>query len=485
MPTATLDALETVRASIRAKLDERSAAQAEIDTILETVKTEGRSDLTTDEDTKLGESRAKRDAADKDRADLEAREAELADDENRRAAAEATAKRIGEAPKVQAGQVTAVRVGSEPRLYRKGGEHHWMSDAYNGIVRNQPDANDRLRRHATEWETELRSGNPYGFELRDADGNTADFAGLIPPQYLLDLYAPIAKAGRPFTNTVRNLPLPATGMSAHVPKGNTPTTESAQAAQAADIAQGSFDVTDLTPSVVTIAGYQNVTRQSLERGTLTEEVVFGDLVTSYDVSNNSDKINGSGSSGTSKGVLAAIPNGNKVVYTDASPTVAELWPKLADAIQRITSTRFLPPSAIWMHPRRWGWFTSVLDSTGRPLFGANLGTNGQNFNPVAVGTAAEYGQIVGTILGLPVITDASIPTNLGSGTNQDVIIVGRAFDGLVWEESPLPRQLTFEQPLGTKLQVQLVAYGYTMATFERYPLAFSRIDGTGLVTPSF
>ncbi|MGO9103064.1 MAG: hypothetical protein ACLP9Y_27855, partial [Mycobacterium sp.] len=41
---------------------------------------------------------------------------------------------------------------------------------------------------------------------------------------------------------------------------------------------------------------------------------------------------------------------------------------IAGGIQLIHTSRFLPPTAIFMHPRRWGWLLSLLDDNQRPLF---------------------------------------------------------------------------------------------------------------------
>ena len=45
-----------------------------------------------------------------------------------------------------------------------------------------------------------------------------------------------------------------------------------------------------------------------------------------------------------------------------------VYSAIANAIQTVHTTRFLPPEVIVMHPRRWGWFLSLLDDQQRPLF---------------------------------------------------------------------------------------------------------------------
>lgn len=112
-------------------------------------------------------------------------------------------------------------------------------------------------------------------------------------------------------------------------------------------------------------------------------------------------------------------------------------------------------------------------------------TNGA-INAVGVGNAAEYGQVVGTLHGLPVITDANIPTNLGAGTNEDIVIVAKLDDLLLWEQDGgMPRELRFEETNGGNLTVKVVVYGYSAFTAGRYPKSVATIGGTGLVTPTF
>jgi hypothetical protein len=45
--------------------------------------------------------------------------------------------------------------------------------------------------------------------------------------------------------------------------------------------------------------------------------------------------------------------------------------------------------------------------------------------------------------------------------------------------------LRFEQPESQQLNITMIVYGYAAFTANRYPSAFSQINGTGLVTPTF
>jgi hypothetical protein len=160
-----------------------------------------------------------------------------------------------------------------------------------------------------------------------------------------------------------------------------------------------------------------------------------------------------------------------------------LYPKLLDAIQKVQTTFFGGPNVIIMHPRRLAWILAALDSQNRPL----AVPTPYAMNAVGVGNGAvQYGNSGYSIAGLPVITDATVSVTQGSGTNQDTIYVGNAQELHLWEQgNGDPMMLRFEQPSAAKLEVLAVVYGYAAFTANRYPNAFARIDGTGLVTPTF
>ena len=84
------------------------------------------------------------------------------------------------------------------------------------------------------------------------------------------------------------------------------------------------------------------------------------------------------------------------------------------------------------------------------------------------------------MVGIPVVTDAGIPTNLGASTNEDRIIVTRRSDVLHMEAAGAPIGLSFDEVKGDQLSVQMVAYGYSAFTAGRYPVATCVIQGTGL-----
>ena len=397
---------------------------------------------------------------------LDERIAQIADLEARNAKAAELAAKVDASLETRVG---GARVTSEEPTYHERSTNDFLTDALNAQFGWDGEAQARITRYNREVALERR------------DVGTANFAGLVVPQYLVDMYAPLARAGRPTADISRKHVLPPQGMSVNISRVTTGTATDYQAAENDTATETNIDDTLLTVSVNTIAGMQDVSKQAILRGANVEEVVLADLVNAYHTQLDNGILNGSGSSGQPTG-LTNLSGAVSVTYTDASPTVAELYPKILDAVQQIQSNVFMGPSHIIMHPRRLGWLLAATDTTGRPLVVPNA--NGPmnatgTYSGLGYGQSGQY-----SIVGLPIITDANVATNLGAGTNQDEIYVVAASEMHLWEAAGQPTYVRFEQPDG-KVAVRIVLFGFSAFTAGRYPKAVAKIGGTGLVTPSF
>jgi HK97 family phage major capsid protein len=427
-------------------IEKRAALVADAETIVSTADTEAR-DLTPDEEVKvndlLAEARGLDDSI-KTHSELEKRSAEAAELRKDNGIAEAAAP---------------ARVTREERTYSERAEVSFVADAFAAQFNNDFTAQQRLARHMQEERIERR------------DVTSANFAGLVVPQFLTDLVAPLARAGRPVADAARKHELPSAGLTLSISKVTTGSAVAAQSEGAA-VQETNMDDTKLDISVNTYAGQQNVSRQALERGTAIDSLVMADLTSAYHTTLDAAVV---------AELLASA--GQSVTFTDASPTVAELYPKLLDAVQKVQTTFFAGPNAIIMHPRRLAWILAALDSTNRPLAVPT---------PVAMNTIADgsgsvqYGNSGYSIAGLPVITDANVSVAQGSGTNEDTIFVGNLQELHLWEQgNGSPMMLRFEQPKAAELDITMIVYGYAAFTANRYANAWAKIGGTGLVTPTF
>jgi HK97 family phage major capsid protein len=440
-------------------VERRDAVKAEMDAILEAVAAESRTDLTDEETTKV---------------DALVEESRALDSKIEKLTAQATADaKASEARAAVAAVVTPVggtTVTREARTYSPDAEVSFVKDAFNAQFKNDYAAQERLARHTKEESIERRAV---------ATGN---FEGLVVPQYLVDLAAPYARAGRPTADFATSKhSLPQAGMTLNISRMTTGTSTAVQETQNTAVSNTDADDTLLTIPVRTIAGQQDLSRQAVERGTGIDTFVIADLIRSWHTTVDAQVLNGTGNNGQFKGIRAS--GGNAITYTATTPTTALLYSKLADAYQQVESNVFIAPTHWIMHPRRLAAILASSDTTGRPL--AVPTANGP-MNAVAAGAGLPgYGNAGYTILGLPVITDANVLTNLGAATNQDEIYCVAAPEMHLWEQPGTPFALSFDQTIAGSLTLKTVVYGYGAFSAERYPLAASIISGTGLVAPTF
>ena len=260
--------------------------------------------------------------------------------------------------KRDASQTATVGVGSEPRTYRQDQDPKGTGFLSDMVARqlNDVSAAMRIDRHMQE-ERSLR-----GPQIERAVGTSA-FAGIVVPQYLTDLYAPQAKAGRPFADVCRKHDLPATGMTATIGKITTGTGVDVQANEGDPASETNIDDTTMSVSIQTAAGQQTISRQAIERGVGVESATLEDLFRAYATSLNSKLLNQATNGLTN--VATAIS------YTDGTPTAAELYPKLLAgpaAVEAALLDQAVGDTVAVMHSRRWYWLQSQLTSTW-PMFG--------------------------------------------------------------------------------------------------------------------
>ena len=442
-------------------IEARDAVKVEMDAILEAVATENRTDLTEDETAKVDalveESRSLDSKIEKFKAQADAD-------------AKATEARSAVAGIAMPKTTASTKITSEARTYSAdNADVSFVKDAFTAKFSNDYAAQERLARHSREEEVERRSVG------------TGNFAGLVIPQYLVDLAAPLARAGRPTADYATNkMALPAAGMTLNISRMTTGTSTAIQAAQNDAISNTNADDTLLTVDVRTIAGQQDISKQAIERGTGIDTFIVADLIRGWHTTLDYQILNGTGASGQMLG-LNDTPGVTAVTYTDASPTVAALYPKLADAYQSVQTGAYMNPTHWVMHPRRLAFLLAATDSTGRPLVVPTL--NGP-FNSIATGAGqAYYGNSGYSMMGLPIVADANVRTDFDG--DQDRIYCVTAPEFHLWEQAGSPFALNFDATGAGSLTIKSVVYGYAAATAGRYPAAFSYVAGTGLEAPTF
>jgi HK97 family phage major capsid protein len=460
--------LKFLRGQLDTLLEERKALTAEVDAIVAGAESESRSALTAEETAKLDERSASIKAKDDE---IVAQRARIADAEEREARSNREAEVRAEQGQTGAGSESRAVVGKEPETYRKNGTHSYFRDLSmvglgRGDVRS---ASERLQRNNTEVAVESRA-------LSTTDGAGGDF---VPPLWMVNEYVALARTARPTADRVRNETLPMGTDQINVPKILTGTAVAEQATQNTAVQNTDATTGTVAANVATIAGQQVIPVQLIEQSPINmDTILLADLALDYAAKVDLFVLN---NNATNKKGLLQETGTSSVTYVDATPTVGELYSKLADAVQRVATLRFLPADTIVMHPRRWAWFLAAVDASQRPLILPSQ--NGSAFNALgqSAGVAGATG-VVGNLMGLDVILDPQIPVTLGGGT-EDAIIVMRASDSILWEGAPHAE--AFRETKADQLSVLLRFYRYAAFTTARYAPSVSKITGTGLIAPTF
>ncbi|MEY9851254.1 HK97 family phage major capsid protein [Leifsonia sp. EB41] len=336
-------------------------------------------------------------------------------------------------------------------------------------------AAERLSRHQAAYEAETRA-------LSTQAGAGGQFA---PPAWLVDEWVGLARPGRITADRLNKDELPSGVSSINLPKVASGESVAVQATQNTAVSSTDLTTNSVSSGITTLAGQQVIALQLIQQSGIAFDKVIGqDLMAEYAKQLDLQVLNGSGASGQLQGLIG-VAGVNAITYTQATPTVGgagQFLAQINQAVLAVNTNRFLPPSGIIMHPRRWSWVLNANDNQGRPLVVPSGDYAG--FNTPGSASAAPTAQgAAGSLFGLPVYVDANVPTNLGAGTNQDVALVGRFEDSFLWETAPAFE--AFDAPYANQMSILFRVSGYAAMIANRYPASLSIISGTGLVTPTF
>lgn len=470
--------------SIEVERDEtirhRDRALAEARHILETAKQDGRASLTEEEQTDVEAAMSRRARAEKDLVGIEAKLSSATEIAEAERAADAKLREVADEATNQAHGGTAQRpqrravvsVGREERTYHQGSAGRagegFVRDVLWQFLYRDVESEARLTQHMREERIER------GGKLERAVG-TGAFAGLTVPQYLTEMFAPAAAALSPFADVCNKHPLPPDGMTVNISRITTASGVGIQATENTAVLNTDMDDTLLTENVQTIAGQQTISRQAIDRGTGIEGVVLDDLFRRYSTVKDSTLLNQAATGMTNVATATA--------YTDATPTGPELYPKILGAQAGVDAALmgFGTPDVAVMHSRRWAWLQSQLTSTWPMISQPNI-------NPQVMGSnlGTRYGAGARGVLpnGLVVIVDNNVATTLGGGTEDEIYIVPTS-ECHLWEDPDAPVFIRAEQAAAANLGVLLVLYGYIAYSFRRFTNGMGKVNGTGLIAPTF
>jgi len=372
--------------------------------------------------------------------------------------------------------VGGTTITREAMTYDKDGRNSFVRDMINATMRNDATSWERLNRHQTEVAVETR-------DISRTDTAGGDF---VPPIYLINEYAEFARAARVTADLATTMALPLGTDSINIPAVTTGTQVAFQSSDNSATNTRDMVTSTVTAPVRTISGYENVSIQLVEQSPLAgglDRLVFGDLMKDYALQLNTAVVgNGDGTSGTLRGFInlgADTTNGIPTTWTETTPSAVTGLQTISKAISKVVTNRYQAVEAIVMHPSTWYWFASSTDGASRPLI-VPSGAGPFNANGVVTSPGAPAG-LVGTIHGVPVYVDATLPKTYGAATNQSPILVGKFSDSYLFESGVKTRVLP--DVLSANLTVRFQVYGY-MALAHRYAKAVSAVTGTGTVSPS-
>jgi len=472
MPGTIDDLIASIEVELEAAQKRLKKCGAEVQLILDKAQQDGRSNLTTEEDERVAELFAARDQARTDITGIENKLAttnKLKVEEQER---EAKQKEVRDTQTRKPSYDQVARVGQEERTYRKDQDplgKGFLMDVSRQFLFQDVEASHRLAQHMREERVERA-------EYMQRAVGTGAFAGLTVPQYLTELYAPATAALRPFADICNRHPLPESGMSVNISRVTTSSSAAVQASENSAVSETNMDDTLLTVNVQTAAGQQTVSRQAIDRGTGIEDVTMQDLFNRVATTIDSTLINQATNGLTNVATATS--------YTDATPTGAELYPKILGAAAGVEAALLAMgnPTHAVMHSRRWYWLSSQMSSTWPLINWSGIPTQaGGVADPSSSYASGPRGVLPS---GLQVIVDNNIGTTLGAGTEDELYVVP-ASECHLWEDPNAPLFIRAEQPAAASLGVLLVAYSYFAYTFGRYANGMGKVSGTGMIAPTF
>lgn len=448
--------------------ERRAAKQEELNALLGAVESRENKEMTEDEEQRFdkiaGEIRGI-DARIIELDELAANEAKHAEVRSQTQTAET---RTGNA-QVKDAPVYVPNGGNGQSYFRDLG-HVALDKASVGVL-------DRLRRNTEMVAAEQRAlGNTNA-----AGGSGGEFA---PPAWLLDQWVNIIRKGRVTPDLYEKMDIPAGHSSLSIPKITGGTTTALQSTQNTALSQTDMTTSFIQASWATVGGKQIVSQQLLDQtGVNFDQIILKDLAADYAQQVGALAFSGAGTGSGTNSVVNGLSNatiGTAVTWTQASPTAQLFYSQAANLLQQFLVKRLQNPTAWIMSPRRWYWLVAAVDSTGRPF----VTVEGPAFNQMANqdGGPVAFGR-VGSMLGVPVYLDPQVPTNLGAGTNQDILYLIKQDDLILLESTP--RSEVFRETYADSVGVLFRLYCYIGTVLNRHTESLGTLSGTGMVAPTY
>ena len=449
--------------------ERRKAQRASLDALVASVETRDNKVFTEDEDTQFSTLLAEIRSSD-------ARVTELEEIEASEARAAATRVETGEA---QVEQRSTPATVTDPAIYLPDGANgnSYFRDLGRAATEGGEarDAIERLVRNKRAVADEQRAmGN-----TNTTGGAGGEFA---PPTWLVSEWINLLRPGRVTADLFTKAPIPPGTSSVSIPKLLTGTAVALQSTQNSTLATADITTSFVSTGFATIGGKAVWSQQLMDQSAVPfDQIISADLAAAYNAYFGAQIFLGAGTGANNNAVLNGLSNatvlsGNQSTIT--ATTAAAFYSKANGMLSAFATTRYAQPEQWIMHPRRWFWLLAQTDSTGRPL----VVPSDVAYNPIATNNGNNMG-LVGGFLGLPVYIDPNIPTNLGTGTNQDIVYLLKASD--LWLFESTPQAESFRSPYAEQIGILFRLYNYAGTLLNRQSASIATLTGVGLVPPVF
>lgn len=344
-----------------------------------------------------------------------------------------------------------VRIGGaktrdrDPGFYTRSSKHSFVGDQYRSAKLGDREAHNRLEKHSNA----LRDDE----HLRSTLG-TGGGAGLVPPVWLAEQFAPILHRRLRLASVLRQVPWSGP-YPWSIPIAGTPDT-TAVVAEGTNPTPVDPTYTILTVTPQTFSGYTEVSRQMLEAANpAIDAVIWGDL--------NGDFYDKVEIATVSAFEAQASVNATTIADGAVQPAARN---GLLDAITQVSDNSGGDADILAGRTARWTYFLKITDTTNRPLVTSQMYPS---FNGIGKGdnTQGFRSPLQGNLEGLDFVTSPSIAANRVFVINSQEHLISI---------SP-PMQFSFEQPVGPAL-VRVGVWGYAAIVTGRRPKAISKVTYT-------
>lgn len=285
-----------------------------------------------------------------------------------------------------------------------------------------------------------------------ADITSGTFVPTGAPTRVANAFAEAVAARAVVAPLLNRQDLPPTGLVVEEPRVVTGPSVAVQAAEGDTASETDPTTTLESVDVVTVTGKVDLSRQLFDRSApAMDRVIAAEL--GRKLAEHLDEL--IVSSTTAPVGLLSVTGATAVTYTDTTPTRAEFWSALMETISDTSTAWKNVTGTVLMHLRRLAWLYGDLSNPPRP-------PDGVRFVPTG-----------------------AIPTNLGGGTEDAVVIFDPNATRLYIDPATPVRFLIDQQSLSGTLQVRVVTEAYLALSAEREPASIGLLTGSGLAAPVF